>query len=332
VTRSSEQRRLRKLSKQREKIEREVRDRLFAEHARAFQDADSPELIEAIRDMPPQLRERASDRYFFASGLLIAHLLGHDVHAVDDPYFQFTRDAEGNTPFHFPVRVTMVAETLFLLRNQQALPEFVRRLRGRDFQSAFYETFAARAMLLDGFEVEARPEINVAREDFDFWATKGGVRLNVEVTRVTPPEYASNTVWSRLNKKCGQLPKTHPTIIFCGCPGAWFEQDPRELAQSLKQDAVRILRANSRVNAIVFFGEVNTPIGDDGFGLLQFPFVYELNEHPAHDMGDALGFFIEPQEDMRRRDYEGQTPEEIVEQIREGREYFAWVDQVLTTR
>ena len=60
-------------------------------------------------------------------------------------------------------------------------------------------------MKMGGFEIRARPEVKVLKQDFDFEASRGHEIINVEVTALTAPIFSAKTVrdfFGKHSKKC----------------------------------------------------------------------------------------------------------------------------------
>ena len=62
-------------------------------------------------------------------------------------------------------------------------------MRGRDLRSTYYEMYAARMFFEGGYEVRAKPEVGIRREDFAFQASADGETVNVEVTALTAESF-----------------------------------------------------------------------------------------------------------------------------------------------
>jgi hypothetical protein len=266
-------------------------------------------------------------RYVIPAGLVIAEYLRRFATGPSaEKFFDFKPNADGSTTYEHAVRITMVGETLFLLRSQPGFPEFCRRFEGRDFRSTYFELAAARMFLRGGFELHARQEIGVKRKDFDFRAERPTDTINVEVTALTAPAFAANTVKNALNAKRKQLPDDLPAIIFCVYPESWFSIGPDLLTTNLIAAAKRFF-SSKRVNAVAFMGEQHWDAS--GNGTLGALFVTHLpieNSAPRHPIS-SLDFFLNVSQDsprsvVQRNNLLGEGPN------LQDSEFYRWVDSL----
>jgi hypothetical protein len=172
----------------------------------------------------------------------------------------------------YVLRLGLIAETLFLLRASDGFDEFCWRLRERDLRAAFYEAFAARLFFDAQFQIHARPETYIKGDDFDFWATKGQQRVNVEVTTLAEKRFSQKTIPNSLNKKRQQLPDTAPAVIVVGLPNQWMAEK-RDWNSYLLQVSNNFFRGSKKINAIVFLQEqfYTTPTGFSALFVIQLP-------------------------------------------------------------
>ena len=212
-------------------------------------------LTDHIRSTPEGLRG-VPHRYTFAASLVVVCYLGRNPTGYSaDGFYEFNPNKDGTlSPWHAS-RVLMVGETLFLLRSQPGFSEFCRRFKGRDFRSTLFELIAARAFLRGGFQLYAKPETTIKKEDFDFQAMRQNDTINVEVTAFTSPQFSENTVRNSLGEKRSQLPNNLPALIFCAYPESWLDISPDSLGPLLTSAAEKFFASTGRINAIVFMGE-----------------------------------------------------------------------------
>ncbi|WP_222876030.1 hypothetical protein [Terrihabitans soli] len=207
-------------------------------------------MAKAVASMSPEMRKH---RYLTAAGFVIAQYLRKNFAAQRlQNFLEAYRDPSGGMSYQYSTSVTMMGETIFLLRRSPGFTEFCRRLKSRDLRAAFLEALAARLFMQGGCIIHARPESMNKGEDFDFSVVRGGEEINVEVTSLTSPVFAESTLVNTLARKKGQLPSDKPAIIVCMYPAAWFADDP---TAALYVVANRFFGKSRRINAIVFLAE-----------------------------------------------------------------------------
>jgi hypothetical protein len=213
-------------------------------------------LADAVQNMPDSLRDEGT-RYTTAAAFVIAEYVNVQVigPTMHTEYVDLKEDSTGAIWYGFGVRLTMIGETLFLLRSCPGFHELCRRLRERDFRSAFFETLSARLFFDAGFEIEAQPERQIREQDFDFRAVRQDTSLNIEVTGLTPPQFSLSTLRNALNQKRKQLPADSPGIICCVHPESWFKY--RDLSFGLMHVSYQFFSRTGRVNAVVFLSEIH---------------------------------------------------------------------------
>jgi hypothetical protein len=286
-------------------------------------------LTKAVRKMPKEFRAE-NIRYLAAAGFVAHEYLGKNLLGPEGPrYLAYRTLADGSTWFGHAARLTMVGETLFLLRNCSGFDELCRRLQGRDFQSAFFELFAARLFFRSGFDIRARPETGTRGEDFDFSAVQGDMTINVEVTGLKPAGFSARTLDNALEQKRKQLPTDAPGVICCVHPESWFTPE-RDLSVDLARSAAKLFRASERVNAVVFFSERHLNLsGDERRGAILH--TKEVYISPSPRLPVAVDFLREsPADTIVER--EGRVWKGAVAALRsEARqsEFFRWVDHLL---
>jgi hypothetical protein len=203
--------------------------------------------------------------YWFAAAYIGLFYLGRNFTQPEtSDFMDFQRTSRGGIWYGYVGRVLLIGETLFLMRSAPGFLEFCRRMRGRDLRSTYYEMYAARMFLEGGYEVRAKPEVGIKREDFDFQATADGETVNVEVTALTAESFSVQTVENALNHKRKQLPDTDASVIFCVLPESWATTE--NLGPILGELTKRFFGSTRRVTAVVFVVEMhisgsNEPVG-----------------------------------------------------------------------
>ena len=160
-----------------------------------------------------------------------------------------------------PLRIILIGETLFRLRNCSGFSEICRRLKERDLRASYYEMLAAKIFVRAGFHIEMKPENPVGNvqkrlgENFDFTAVRKRFAINVEVTALQEKEFYEKTATNALNHKRRQLPKDKPAIIFCVIPAQWEKLgfNVNEWTASVANEF--FLSGSRRVNRLVFYVE-----------------------------------------------------------------------------
>lgn len=193
--------------------------------------------------------------YLFAAHKVIQHFIQRNLFAEQsdmDGAFLNRRPANqrGDIFYGFPIRVLLIGEMLFLLRQCRGFGEICRRLRSRDLKAAYFEMMVAKQFLAAGFDIEVWPERGIRGEDFDFTALRRGKKINVEVTALADRKFSSVTALNALGQKRKQLPRTRPAVIFCVVPERWGREGIN-LNVWAATTAETFLRQTRRVNAIV---------------------------------------------------------------------------------
>jgi hypothetical protein len=189
-----------------------------------------------------------------------------------------------------------------------------------------FELLAARMFLRGGFELYARPETLVKQQDFDFKAVRSSDTINVEVTALTAPAFAENTVRNALNAKRKQLPDDLPAIIFCAYPESWFAVGT-ELVHDGLIDVTKRFFSSKRVNAVVFMGEQHWNASGDGtLGALfvtHLPIENPAPRHPISSMNFVLNVSPDsPRSIVQRNNLLGELPH------LQKSDFFRWVDSL----
>jgi hypothetical protein len=282
-------------------------------------------LASAVRDIACAQERRL--RYLFAANFVAAEYLGKNFASPEpDPFLDVREDEAGNIWYGYTVRVTMIGETLFLLRNCTGFPELCRRMKQRDLRSAYYEALAARLFFEEGFDIVARSDTRGRGRDFDFSAARGSDAINVEVTALTKPAFSSRTLTNALEKKRKQLEAEMPSVIFCAHPEGWFSHHDLDFA--LTYHAAKFFVRTGRVNAIVFTGErhIEVPGRPEG-GLLITKTVWP---HPSPRHFVDLGFLFRgyTSRAARMAVRTGQGEESTFSHLIGQSEFYRWVDWI----
>jgi hypothetical protein len=149
-------------------------------------------LTAVVRDRMIEF-EKTEDRnllYLEAAGYVILEYL--QIRCFDERAHPFWGgrqvNAQGDLWYGFPLRVILIGETLFLLRNCSGFSEICFRLKERDFRASYYEMLAAKLFIRTGFDIQMKPEKQSGPEQkklgehFDFTAVRRRVAINAEVT------------------------------------------------------------------------------------------------------------------------------------------------------
>jgi hypothetical protein len=287
-------------------------------------------LADAVGDLPSSWRIGAN-RYLVAAAYTIAEYLHQNpTGAAAEPFFDFKLKPDGSMSYEYAVRVLQIGETLFLLRKQPGFLEFQRRFKGRDFRSTFFELVAARTFLRGGFEIHAKPETGVKRDDFDFMVVKPSLSINVEVTSLTAPAFSTKTVRNALDTKRKQLPSDAPAIIFCVHPESWFSVNPNLVYFTLMHTAFDFFSSTKRINAVVFASEQHwDAAGDGSLGGLFVVLSTWVNSSARHRIG-PLDFLLRLPD--RRRLNNVKIDRLHSEPVIIRSEFHDWVDAMFATQ
>jgi hypothetical protein len=249
-------------------------------------------LAEAVRtQIPADFDDHTRDA--LAAGLVVVEYLRQmPLGPEADPFFDAQLNPAGGVGYEFSVRVQMIGETLFLLRNCTGFSEFCRRFRNRDFRSTYFELCAARMMHHESFDLLARPEIGIKGEDFDFRAVRASEQVNVEVTALTAPEFAARTVANALETKRKQLPTDAPSVIFCVYPERWNAVS--DLEPQLSQIADDLFGRSKRINIVVFMTEFHFTEDGSTAGTMFTTFRVERHAAPRFEIQSPMLFTTKP--------------------------------------
>jgi hypothetical protein len=206
--------------------------------------------------------------YLEAAGGVIAQYLNTPVFAEDADSFWGARkvNEQGDLWYGYPLRVILIGETLFLLRNTRGFEEMCRRLKTRALRPPYYEMLAAKTFFRAGFDIDMRPETGNLGSDFDFAAIRKGLTINVEVTALQEKEFYERTAINALHTKRRQLPKDKPAIIFCVLPEQWEKIGMDLNAWSANVANEFFLSGIRRINRLVFYLERHIDIGSQTTG------------------------------------------------------------------
>jgi hypothetical protein len=251
-----------------------------------------------------------------------------------DPFLAATKvNDAADIWYGFPLRIILIGETLFLLRSSKSFSEICRRLKIRDLRSAYYEMLAAKTFYKNGFEIEMRPEIGQKREDFDFTAVRGKLKINVEVTALQEKEFYNATAINALRHKRTQLPDDKPAVIFCVIPPKW-ESIGKDLNEWTANVANGFLLSTRRINAVVFQVERHVDMSDDrtrgGFMLISKPFEHPNPRFPCNLDSILRGGEASTGMQLMLENIIGdkQESEALALQLRTG-EFYDWVDSLV---
>jgi len=216
------------------------------------------------------------------AGLVLLNYLEINALDFDGPAF-FEGGVDKGTGFsaRASARVQQVANLLLEFRFTTSFDELCNRMKTRELRSSYFEGEAAGFFMRAGFEVLAKPETGVKREDFDFSATKGDVTINGEVTALSSTIYSPKTLESALKKKRSQLPDDKPAVIFCAVPHSWYEF--ADLRFSLFRQTFLFFRGSKRINAVVYFFEewIELNDGNTAFYKSFLPITNQTARHPV---------------------------------------------------
>jgi hypothetical protein len=238
-------------------------------------------------DVPLQLKRLARD---LARDCPIPHLKSYAIAmAVVEFYLEtnFGRiRAELNSP-EFNVRqqvmrMQVIAQALFALRNQPGFEEFCRRFNERGHRSIYFEATSAANFQQAGFRVGARREASVLTEDFDFEVRMGDHKMAVEVTGLTSEQFSSSAFLRALNKKRRQLPADSACCLHCYYPAEWNVQNPK-LDAEMDVVVAEFLRRSGRINYLTLQREEYQKYGE-GFAWLLLGRTFK-NLDARHDVG-----------------------------------------------
>ena len=205
--------------------------------------------------------DRESFYYFVAAYVSLFYLRKNFTDGKTSEFLNVRPTPRGSVWWGHTGRVVIIGETLFLMRSAPGFSEFCRRLSGRDLRSTYFEIYAARMFFEGGYDVGARPEVGVRGKDFDFYASRDGETINVEVTDLTPVEFSSQNVENALHHKRKQLPDTNPAIIFCILPESW---SATPMGVALGTLTKSFFAGTRRVSAVVYVIEQHVEWEKDG--------------------------------------------------------------------
>jgi hypothetical protein len=134
-----------------------------------------------VRDRIPQMvvGRPPEEKYLLAASAIIAEYSGKQYWDSTDPYIAWDRTAGSAEA---SLRVLQIGYTLFDLRNTAGFQCLCERLKTRDLGATFFELYCARSFWRAGYEILAKPESGVKKEDFDFTAVSENLTVNVECT------------------------------------------------------------------------------------------------------------------------------------------------------
>lgn len=253
-----------------------------------------------------------------------------------NPFWGSRADNEGNIWSDFPLRVILIGESLFLLRNCSGFDEICFRLKERDVRASYYEMLAAKIFVRAGFDIVMRREkspgqIKKRGEEFDFTAIRRKVAIAAEVTALEEKEFYERTAINALLNKRTQLPNDKPTIFFCVIPADWEKLgfDLNEWTANVANEF--FLRGSRRVNRLVFYFERHTdePTSQSGGGFTTIAKTYDCpNPYFAYNFDHIFESRGASQLIQLRMEDALDNPESanaLAKQLRTG-EFYEWVD------
>ncbi|MCP1833707.1 MULTISPECIES: hypothetical protein [Bradyrhizobium] len=262
--------------------------------------------------------------YWFAAAYIGLFYLGKNLtKAETSDFLDLQRTSRGGIWHGYVGRVLLIGETLFLMRSCPGFSEFCRRMRGRDLRSTYYQMYAARMFLEGGYDVRAKPEVGIRREDFDFQAIADGETVNVEVTALTAESFPIQTIENALNHKRKQLPDTDASIIFCVLPESWATTE--NLGPSLGELTERFFHRTRRVTAVVFVVEMHVSGTDEPVGNFWIHHACLLHPNPRRPIR-SFGFFANDAWEPTYVAPDGSPT------MRRESDFFRWVDSIFSAK
>lgn len=262
--------------------------------------------------------------YWFAAVSVGLFYLGRNLTQPETgDFLNFQRTSRGGVWYGYVGRVVLIGETLFLMRSSPGFLELCRRMRGRDLRSTYYEMYAARMFLEGGYEVRAKPEVGIRREDFDFQAITKAETVNVEVTALTAENFSAQTVENALNHKRKQLPDTDASVIFCVLPESWATTE--NLGPTLGELTGRFFGRTRRVTAVVFVVEMYITGSDEPVGSFWIHHACLLHPNPRRPI-KSVAFIANDAWNPTNVTPLGSST------MRRESEFFRWVDSIFSMR
>jgi hypothetical protein len=262
--------------------------------------------------------------YWFAAAFTGMFYLGKNFTQPETgDFLDLQRTSRGGIWYGYVGRVLLIGETIFLMRTSPGFSEFCRRMRGRDLRSTYYEMYAARMFLEGGYEVRAKPEVGIRREDFDFQAIADAETVNVEVTALTAESFSAQTVENALHQKRKQLPDTDPSVIFCVLPESWATTV--NLGPILGELTKRFFDRTRRVTAVVFVVEMHVSGSDEPVGTFWIHHACLWHPNPRRPIRSA-GFIANDAWKPTYAALDGSPT------MRRESEFFRWVDSIYSVK
>jgi hypothetical protein len=262
--------------------------------------------------------------YYFAAAYIGLFYLGKNFTKPEASDFLDLRGtSRGGIWYGYVGRVVLIGETLFLMRLSPGFSEFCRRMRGRELRSTYYEMYAARMFLEGGYEVRAKPEVGVRREDFDFQAIRDEETVNVEVTALTAQNFSPQTVANALDNKRKQLPDTDAAIVFCVLPESWATTE--NLGPILGELTKRFFDRTRRISAVVFMVEMHVSGSDEAIGIFWIHHACLWHPNPRRPIRSHAFFTNDAWKPTNVTLLGSPT-------MRRENEFFRWVDSIFSAR
>jgi hypothetical protein len=172
-----------------------------------------------------------------------------------DPYMMNKFDeADAVKRFLYMDRVCQLANYLFRLRDETGFDILIKRFRSnRDMRSVNLEAMIASFFKKQEFSIKILPQTMIRGLDFDFTATRGSEKINVEVTGCTNERFSAGNIKNILEKKRDQLPDSDPALLYIILPQEWVSDSPN-LQTKIEEETVRFYKRSQtgRLNAVVY--------------------------------------------------------------------------------
>jgi hypothetical protein len=196
-------------------------------------------------------------------------------------------------PVIFRMRVTRLGDALFTVIRRVRDSELIKQrfLTRNDTRSSFIEAEVASMLAHNNCAVRIVKESGVRGQDFDLEITLRGLPVNVEVTAIAQRPLNAQTLLNRLRKKCNQVPKDNPAILYIHIPDIWMRN--RSLAFLVLDRAIRRFFLKSRrYNMICFIWE---EVANEPHGFVPRMSVQPVfNNHARFPMSDYRPFCVQP--------------------------------------
>ena len=141
----------------------------------------------------------------------------------DDEFLGNFPDFKGQRVTHY-TRTVRLADALFTVLSQASEQEtYIKsRFDKETIKAPFLEIQVASLLVMHGYAVVVREEINQRGSDFDLEITKENEKISVEVTGKAENSLTPNTLINTLNKKRNQVPDSQPAVLYIHVPADWM--------------------------------------------------------------------------------------------------------------